>query len=484
LVFVGSFWFVKNLKKEFVPSQDQSLFMVRLQSPIGSSIDYTDQLVKEAEQKLSQIPEVSRYFVSIGGMGGGGVNTAMAFVTLKAPEDRKKTQQEVMAVARKQLTDIKDLKVVIQDTSVRGFGGGRGFPIEFSLRGPDWKKLVEISQDIQKKMESDKQFQDVDSNYDSGRPEIKIIPNRDRAAQLGVSVEDLGRSISTSIGGTRVGRFTEDGRRIDVRLRLEEQDRLNPNDILDIRVRNNRGELVRVGEIAELESTKALVSITRQQRERAINIYSNIAPGESQQKLLDTIDDYSKALPPGYRIIKSGSSASFAESFGGLTFALWLGVVVAYMILASQFNSFIHPITVLLSLPFSLTGAWAALWLGNASLNLYSMIGLILLMGIVKKNAIMLVDFANQRRKDGLSVNEAMIDAGPIRLRPILMTSITMISASLPSILALGPGSETRAPMSLAVIGGVIVSTVFTLFVIPAAYSLLAKFESGRPQQG
>lgn len=477
LVFVSSFWFVTKLKKEFVPSQDQSLFMVRLRAPIGASIELTNQLVSEAEKRLAEIPEVRRYFVSIGGMGGGTVNTAMAFVTLKDPKDRTLSQQDVMALTRKKLSDIKDLKIVVQDTSLSAFGGGRGFPIEFSLRGPDWTTLVKLSEDIEKKLSADKRFVDVDTNYDAGRPEIKIIPNREKAAQLGISVEDIGRAISTSIGGTRVGRFTENGRRIDVRLRLEEEDRVQPNDILNLKVRNNRGELVRIGDVAEIQSHNALVSITRQQRERAINIYSNIGPGASQGDMLKFVEEIGKSLPAGYRLLSSGSSASFNETFSGLVFALWLGVIVAYMILASQFNSFIHPFTVLLSLPFSLTGAWAALWLGGSSLNLYSMIGLILLMGIVKKNAIMLVDFANQRREEGLSPNAAMTESGPVRLRPILMTSLTMVSASLPSVLALGPGSETRAPMSLAVIGGVVVSTVFTLFVIPAAYSLLSQLE-------
>lgn len=476
-IFVGSFWFAKDLRREFVPTQDQGIFMIRLQTPIGSSIEYTSDLIKQVEERLSKTPEILRYFVSIGGMGGGGVNTAMAFVTLKDIKERSRSQQQVMDSSRKALAEIKDLKVVIQDLSSGGFGGGRGFPIEFSLRGPEWQKLVELSEELQNKMKTDKRFVDVDSNYDSGRPEIKIIPDRQKAALIGVSIEDIGKSISTAIGGTRVGRFTEDGRRIDVRLRLEEEDRIQPEDILNLKVRNNRGELVRIGDMATLKSDKALVSITRQQRERAISVYANVAPGESQAKLLDVVAKLGKELPAGYRLVPSGSSAGFAESFRGLTFALWLGVIVAYMILAAQFNSFIHPFTVLLSLPFSLTGAWFGLWLGNASLNMYSMIGLILLMGIVKKNAIMLVDFANQRRQQGLNPNQAMIESGPLRLRPILMTSITMISASLPSVLALGPGSETRAPMSLAVIGGVTVSTFFTLFVIPVAYSLFSQLE-------
>lgn len=476
-VFGGSFFFVSRLNREFVPSQDLGIFMVRLESKVGSSFEYTDELIKVAEEKLKTIPEIEKYFVSIGGMGGG-VNSGMAFVTLKDRKERSANQSVVMGKVRKLLAEVKGLKVIVQDPSQQGMGPRSRGPIEFSVRGPEWDTLVTVTNQIKDELSKDDRFLDVDTNYNEGQPELKIYPDREKAAQLGVSVAEIGHVISVLIGGSDIGKFTEDGRRIDVRMRLEDEYRLTPEDILKLSVRNNRGELVELSRLVRVEEKTTLVSITRQQRERAINVYSNIKPGASQGAMLEHIETLRKKLPRNYSLVMSGSSKTFSETMSSLVIALVLGILIAYMILASQYNSFIHPITVLLALPFSLTGAWFLLWAWGSSLNMYSMIGLLLLMGLVKKNSIMLVDFANQvRKEEGLSPSEAMQKAGPVRLRPIIMTSLTMITASLPSVIGLGPGSETRIPMSLAVIGGVTVSTVFTLYVIPVAYSVLSRLE-------
>lgn len=475
-IFIASLFITVVLKKEFVPSQDQGTFIVRLTTEIGSSIQFTDKLVKQAEEKLKKNPDIARFFVAIGGFGGGSANTAMMFVTLKDKKDRKATQSEMMDYVRKEFKTIDGLKAIIQDLSTGGFGGsGRSFPIEYSIRGPDWETLVTQSTKLKDLMTPEKGFIDVDTNYDEGMPEVRIKPNRTKAAQLGVSVEDIGRAVSLLIGGENVARFTEGSQRIDMHVRLDSTFRENPESILSIRIRNNRGELIKLGEVAELETKKSLVAITRESRERAITLTSNVAPKFSQANMVSYLESLRSQLPQGYTLVFGGSSKSFAESFNSLKFALWFGVIIAYMILASQFNSFRLGFVVLLALPFSLTGAFLALWLAGSSLNIYSMIGLVLLMGIVKKNSIMLVDFTNQKRNEGLNVNEALLNACPTRLRPILMTSITIIAASIPPVLAIGPGSETRSSMSLAVMGGVLISTLLTLFVIPCVYSLVTR---------
>ncbi|MCB0350470.1 MAG: efflux RND transporter permease subunit [Bdellovibrionales bacterium] len=474
VIFLSSFIFAKLLKKELTPSQDQGIFLVRLTTKVGSSIDYTDRVVKEAEAQLLDIKDIKRFFVAVGGFTGQ-VNSAIMFITLKDHSERKTSQKEMMEIVRTRFKKIEGLKTTIQDLSTGGFGSGRGFPIEYSIRGPDWDKLVEISRNLEEKMKKDPRFIDVDSNYDEGMPEVRIIPNRTRAAQLGVSVEDIGKTVSYLIGGDRVARFNEGGKRVDVRVQLNSEFRDKPEAILNLKIRNNRGELIPLSSVATLDIKKTLVSITREARERAITVYSNIAPGASQSDMLKTIEGYRSDLPKSYSIVLSGSSKSLEESFSSLVFALIFGILIAYMILASQFNSFTHGFTVLLSLPFSLTGAFIALWIAGSSLNIYSMIGLILLMGIVKKNSIMLVDFTNQKRAQGLDVSSALLEACPLRLRPILMTSITIIAASIPPVLGLGPGTETRSSMSLAVIGGVFVSTILTLYVVPCAYSLLSR---------
>ena len=280
------------------------------------------------------------------------------------------------------------------------------------------------------------------------------------------------------IGGVKSGQFTEGGHRYYVNLRVAAREREKIEDIKDLYVRNNKGELVRVSDVVKIEETKSLQSITRMSRERAITIFANPAPGASQEIALKKAEDIArKVLPEGYSVGFSGSAKTMGDSFNSLGYALLLGIVIAYMILASQFNSYIHPVTVLLALPFSFTGAVFSLWITGNSLNVYSFIALILLMGLVKKNSIILVDFTNQLRESGLAVKDALLKAGPVRLRPILMTSISTIAAAIPPALSIGPGGETRVPMAIAIIGGIVVSTLLTLVVVPCAYMVFARGE-------
>jgi HAE1 family hydrophobic/amphiphilic exporter-1 len=239
-------------------------------------------------------------------------------------------------------------------------------------------------------------------------------------------------------------------------------------------VRTGTGGLVRLGDIVQIEQRPTLQAITRRDRERAITLRANVAPGASQAVAIErSVQLARESLPENYRAVPSGTARTFKESFDSLMFAMALGLVVAYMVLASQFNAFSHPFTVLLALPFSVSGALIALWLAGQSLNIYSWLGLILLMGIAKKNSILLVDFTNQIREQGIERHQALLQACPIRLRPILMTSVATIAGALPPALALGPGAELQRPMALSIVGGMIVSTAFTLFVVPAAYSLI-----------
>jgi multidrug efflux pump len=324
---------------------------------------------------------------------------------------------------------------------------------------------------------------DIDTDYQLGMPELQIHPDRKKAADRGVDISSIANTINAMIGGVRTGKYTSRGKRYDIRLRLAEADRSNPKDIQNIWVRNQNGEVVSLSDVVTSEIKSSLFSITRKNRERAVTIYANPAQGHSQQDALNVVQKIGKQdLPPNYHIVFSGGSQAFAESFQSLIFALLLGIFVSYMVLATQFNSFVHPFTVLLALPFSVTGAYIALFLSRNSLNLYSMIGLILLMGIVKKNSILLVDFTNTRRKSGMGTREALLEACPIRLRPILMTSIATIAAAIPEALAIGPGSETMVPMAISVVGGVLLSTFLTLFVVPCAYEVFSR-KDGLKQQ-
>ncbi len=487
LAFFGlSLSLVKKLRKEFVPPQDQSMFMVRVQTPVGSSMEFTDAKFREIEAWIMAQPVVGRYFSAVGGFGGGEVNTGILFLTLKqkaerpmGPGGKPLTQAQVMAAARKDLNKVPGVRAIVMDLSQSGFSSSRGFPVEFTLRGPDWGTLTELSAKLMRELEASGEVVDADTDYKTGMPEARVYPDRAKAYARGVNIDSIGTVVNAMVGGVRAGYFTDKGRRYEVRLRSESVFRAKPEDIERFFVRNNRGEMIRLSEVVRVEQNPTLLSITRKDRERAVGIMANVAPGRSQADALAAVERIAaKALPEGYHIVFSGSAQTFRESFSSLLFALALGILVSYMVLGSQFNSFIHPISVLLALPFSISGAFLALLAWDQSLNVYSMIGLILLMGIVKKNSILLVDFTNQKRAEGLPLREALLEACPVRLRPILMTSISTIVAAVPPALAIGPGAETRIPMAAAVIGGVLVSTLLTLLVVPCAYSLLAFFEN------
>ncbi len=476
LFFAASLFVVKFIKKEFLPAQDQGRFMVRVQTKMGSSLEATNQKMLIIEKIVREHPTVERYFSSVGGFGGGEVNTGVLFVTLKPPSVRKVDQFAVMADFRKLLAKVDGAKVTLQDLSMRGFTASRGFPLEFSVRGSNWETLAAASQKLMAAIEATGLVTDIDSDYQLGQSEVQVVPNRERAVAAGVSIQAIGETINALIGGVLVGKFTRDGRRYDIRIRLDADQRMHARDIEKLYVRNNRGELIRLGQVVDIKEQPALQVITRRDRERSVSVFSNLAPHASQAAVIARVQELAKQhLPEGYRVVMSGSSETFKESFQSLVFALLLGLVVSYMVLASQFNSFIDPITVLVALPFSLSGAFFALWMTNQSINIYSLIGLILLMGIVKKNSILLVDFTNQMRATGESVLHSLQHACPVRLRPISMTSLATIVGAIPPALAIGPGAESRIPMAVTVIGGVALSTVLTLLVVPCVYLVFSR---------
>ncbi|HEX8825494.1 MAG TPA: efflux RND transporter permease subunit [Archangium sp.] len=458
----------KSLSSEFVPSQDQSRIMIRLQTAVGSTVEETDRLFLKAEAFLRTRPEVTRMFAVVGG-GGGGVNGGMLMVTL-VPPDQRMPQSEFNQLLRKELNSYPGLRAVVMDLSQSGFTASRGFPVEFSVRGSDWERLIESSTNMREQLQASGKVVDVDTDYQLGMPELRITPDRARAADLGVSMETVGTTLNALVGGVRVGKYSTGGRRIDVRLRLLKDQRSRPEDLSMLKVSTGTGELVPLSALVKQEERPALQAITRKDRERAISIFANVAPGATQQEALETVEKLAKDLPGGTRVVFGGSSVAFQESMGSLLFALLLGIGVAYMVLASQFNSFMHPVTVLTILPLSVAGAAFAMAATGTTLNIFSMIGLLLLMGIVKKNSIILVDYALQQREQGANAVEAMQRAGPVRLRPILMTTLATMMAAVPAVLALGAGSETRRPMSVAVLGGLSVSTVLSLLVVPAFY--------------
>jgi HAE1 family hydrophobic/amphiphilic exporter-1 len=489
LFFAGSLFTARLLRKEFVPSQDQSTFIMSFKTPVGSSMEFTDAKIRLVEQFLAKQPAILRYYTAVGGAFGGQLNTAFGFVTMKPKGERPMdpaighppSQQEEMAYCRKELLKIPDLQVFMQDLSTRGFTSTRGYPVEVGVRGPDWDVLAASGMKLKQAMKDSGLITDVDTDYQTGMPEVDVVPNRLKASQRGVSVASVAQTVNALIGGVLVGYYPRSGHEDQIEVRLEPGQRSREEQIKNLYVRNNRGELVPLSEVVDLDQRAAVQQVTRDQRQRTITLYGNLMPGVSQADALAKVKDLAdKNLPAGYSIVFNAGSTVFTDSFHDMIFALLLGIIVAYMVLASQFNSFVDPVTVLMALPFSASGALLALWAWpGLSLNIYSLIGLLLLMGIVKKNSIMLVDFTNELRGDKkLPVREALLEACPVRYRPILMTSMAVIAAAIPEALSHGAGSETQVPMAVVIIGGVLVSTFLTLFVVPCFYSLVAPLES------
>lgn len=482
----ASYLVARGLRAEFLPPEDQSRFVINLTAPVGSSLIATDQIVRKAEEFVKSRPEVARFF---GNVGGADLNAARVIVTLKErgrrgidpATGRELSQQDLMSITRQRLRkDLPGTRVVIQDLSMRGLTTGRGFPVEFTVQGPKWDQLAQSTQEIMEELGKTGYVSDLDTDYRVGMPEVQILPDRRRTSERGVSLVTIGQTVNAMIGGQKIGQYPKNGHRYDVRIKLDPDGRDVIDRIKRLNVRNNRGELVPLSEVVQIERRPTVQSVARLNRERSITVYANVAKGASQKVALEEVQRIAdRVLKPGYHVVFSGSSQTFRESFASLIFALVFGVFVAYMVLATQFNSFIDPVTVLVALPFSVAGAFISLWGTNQSLNIYSMIGLILLMGIAKKNSILLVDFTNQTREAGeKSITAALLHACPIRLRPILMTSIATVAGAIPAALAIGPGSESRVPMAVVVIGGVLVSTLFTLYLIPCVYLMMSRFEN------
>jgi hydrophobe/amphiphile efflux-1 (HAE1) family protein len=489
IIFGTSMMLLSLLNKELIPEQDQSLFLVTIKTPVGTAIEATDKIYQEAEAYLMKQPEVQDNYTTIGNYQNNNVvNAGVIYVILKDPKQRKLTQRQSMEKIRKGLRELlPGDEIFAQDLSLSGFSASRGFPIEFTIEGPEWQKITGLAKVMVQKMKESGLMEDINTDYQDGMPQLQVIPDRIKSANRGVSVTTMGQEIEYLIGGQIFNantQYPKDGHRYYIRVRSEPDQHSKPSDLSSVRLRNNRGtdgELVPLSETADIKLTTGIQLVSRFNRLRAIPVYANVAEGKSQQDALEAVEKIAKdVLPPGYSAKVTGSASAFREAFRSLIFALILGIAVAYMVLASQFNSFIHPVTVLMALPFSLSGALVALYATHQSLSLFSMIGLILLMGIVKKNSILLVDFTNQRRAAGSPPEQALLEACPVRLRPIIMTSVATIVGAIPGAINFGPGAETRVPMAISIIGGVAVSTLLTLYVVPAVYSLFTRLE--RPE--
>ncbi len=471
--FAAGLAIVPFVEKQFVTQPDESRFVIRFEFPTGTSIDRTEQGMRRLERVLFEQEEVWTVFAATG--FGGGVNQGMMFVNLKRPHARELSQTEVMSVLREKFRKtVPEARVSIEAVSPVG-GGQRNAEIQYIVQGPSVDELQPVTEAMLADMRQVPGLVDVDSDLRLNKPEIKVNINRDVADSLGVDVATIAENLNILFGGLDVAKFKEGGNQYDIRLRALPQNRIELQDLYNIAFRSRTGELVRSPNLIEVKEGEGPNSINRFNRRRAVTLFANLEGIVLADALaiMDEIADKHVPKEPGWSTALTGGSETFQESFQYLLIALGVSIALIYIILGSQFESFIHPFTILLSVPMAIAGGLAFLWLTGKSLDIFSFIGFVMLVGIVTKNAILLVDFTNQIRSEGVDREEALRRAGPLRLRPILMTALTTMSAVVPVMLAFSEGGEQRAPMGTAVFGGMLTSTLLTLLVIPCAYSVM-----------
>lgn len=471
------------LGQELVPSEDQSRFIIHVHCEIGSSIHHVSSQLQECENLLADRDDVAGFLTTVATEQGQLMNEADIFVHLKPIHDRPNSQRQIMAQLRTQLEHIPGIRVVMRDLSTEGFTAQRGDPVDFAIQG-DWGQLPKYSERIVDEMRKSGLVQDVDSDFRPGMPELQIQPDREKLAMVGMPVNRVADSMSLLVGGKRIGKYTDRGRRYDVRARLQLYFRDSPDALDSLMIRAQDDRLAPLADVVTRRIVPTLPVINRYNHQRKIEITANPAPGVSQGEAIAKSRQLAESILPKseFSIVELGNAQAMRDTITSLIFALVMGIAIAYMILGVQFNSFVHPFTVLLAMPFAVTGALFTLWLTGDTLNMMSMIGLILLMGLVKKNSIILVDYTNQLRNEGLTVEQAVLKACPIRLRPILMTSVATVAGAIPAAIGLGPGAETRAPMARGIIGGIVLSTLITLVLVPVFYVLVERLRtlSGR----
>jgi len=485
LVFVGltGFYALKNIEKDFVPEADESSFGISIKTPLGSSLEYTDSRMKLVEAVVTSYKdEVASYFAVIGSGSRGQVNQGNINVRLKPKEQRTKSQQTLMKELKKELDAIPGVRAIPSPTSI--VRGQRSEKLQFNLSGPNLQEIGRISQLMQQTLGGNADMGKVDVDVQLDLPQLTMQIDRVRAATLGLSASDIATAVSLYAGGIDVAKYNDtisDGQRYDIRVKTSEDILKHTSDLSKIYLRSNSGELVRLDAVASFKAELGAAVIGRYDLQYAVNFYAN--PSMPLGDAVALVNEAAaKLVPPTYNLKFTGQAEELGKTMKNVQFVFMLAFVLLYMVLASQFNSFIQPFIIMLAQPLAIIGGLIALLISGNTLNIFSMIGLVLLIGLVAKNSILLVDLTNQLREKGAGINDALKEACPVRLRPVVMTSLTIILALLPAALGLGAGSETNKPLSIAIIGGMISSTLLTLVVVPAAYSLvmggLQKFES------
>jgi multidrug efflux pump len=466
------------LPHEYSPAEDRGMVQIMVTGPEGSSLGYMDRYLTQIEQIAAD--EVKRgnavrSLTRTGNFGGGGdVNIARVVLPLESWDKRKESSQAIMQRLRKRLADVPGVRIAVGQPGSLGVRGP-GSPVRLVIEGPSYEELVKWRDIVLEKAAENPGLVNLDSDYYERKPQLDVTIDRNRAADLGVSLETVGRTLETMMGSRIVTTYLDGGQEYNVLLQARDTDRGTPSDLDNIYVRSAKNNLVPLANLVTVNETAVPTELRRFDRMRAITISAGLTPGYTLGEALTYLENVvHQNLPPEAQINYDGESREFKRSGGALYWTFALALIIAFLVLAAQFESFRHPFIIMMTVPLAITGALVGLWVQGGTINVFSQIGCIMLIGLAAKNGILIVEFANQLRDRGVEFVESVIESAAIRLRPVLMTSLCAVFGALPLLLATGAGAESRQAIGAVVVYGVLFSLVLTLFVVPAVYVLIA----------
>lgn len=472
-------YFFINLPDELAPLEDRDSLNMSITAPEGASFEYTDAyMMKLAQFVQDSIPEYKSMLTVTAPSfaGSGGLNTGFVRMRLDESAKRERSQQEIADYISANTKNMNEAKAFVIQQQTISVGTSRGLPLQYVIQNNNFEKIKEKLPLFLEKVNEDPTFAAVDVNLKFTKPELNLVIDRDKAQNLGVSVLDIAQTLQLSLSGQRFGYFTKDGKQYQVIGQFDRANRDQPLDLSVTYVRNNRGELIQLDNLVKMEETSSPPQLFHHDRFKSATVSAAPAPGKTIADGIKAMDNISKqVLDESFSTALTGASRDFAESSSNTLFALGLALVLVFLILAAQFESFIDPFIIIMTVPLAMAGAFLSLWYFNETFNIFSKIGMIMLIGLVTKNGILIVEFANQLKEKGLSKADAILEASKMRLRPILMTSLATALGALPIAMSFGAAAKSRMGMGIVVVGGVMFSLVFTMFVIPAVYSYLSR---------
>jgi multidrug efflux pump len=468
-----------NIKSELAPLEDRSQFRLQVTAPEGTSFDYMDSYIDRVAQfVMDSVPEAKTVLTvtAPGFSGAGATNSGFVRATLSEPNERTRSQQQIVDMINRNLGKFSDGKAFAIQEQTISVNRRSGLPVQFVIQNNDFNKLADVLPKFLEQANKNPAFQGVDVDLKFNKPEVNLQIDRIKAAQLGVSVADVSGTLQLALSNLQLGYFYRTGKQYSVIGQVARNDRDDPTDLKNIYVRNNRGELISIDNLVTMQEQTTPPTLYHFNRYKSATVSAGVAPGHTLGEGIQAMQDIAKPLlDASFSTALAGPSRDFQESSGNIMYALGLAILLIFLVLAAQFESFIDPVIIIITVPLAFAGALLSLWLFDQTFNIFSQIGMIMLVGLVTKNGILIVEFANQKQHAGMAKREAVIEAASARLRPILMTSLAMALGALPIALSLGAASTSRIPLGIVIVGGIMFSLILTLYVVPAIYSFLSR---------